>query len=344
MITKPPFRAEHVGSLLRPTELKSAFVQFNKGQVDRTRYEAVLERAITRAVEKQERAGFKSITDGEFGRGSWFGFFFERMRGFRLEPSAFKFKDALGRQFEWPTCYACERIKRQGGITADEFRRVRKLTRATPKVTMPSPTAFHFFRLSEAVDPQVYPDMDVYWQDLIDVYRAELSDLAALGCTYVQLDEVPLAMLCDPLVRDQVQSMGDQPDALISRYISVIEKAIEGAPSTMTFGLHLCRGNFRGRWMAAGGYEPLAERLFDMARMDAFFLEYDSERAGDFSPLRFIPQAKSVVLGLISTKSSQLEDAKSLKRRIEEAARYMPFEQLALSLNAGLHRWQEETP
>ena len=204
MATNPPFRAEHVGSLLRPPELKEAFSKFNKGQLDREKYEAVLTEAIARAVKMQEGVGLKSITDGEFGRGSWFGFFFERMGGFRLEPSAFKFKDADGRQFEWPTCYACERIKRHGGIATGEYERLRRLTTQTPKVTLPSPSAFHFFRLSKAVDPAVYPDIEEYWKDLIEVYRAEIADLAAIGCRYIQLDEVPLAMLCDPLIQEQV--------------------------------------------------------------------------------------------------------------------------------------------
>lgn len=335
MSINPPFRAEHVGSLLRPPVLKEAFTKRTKGEISEEAYETTLTDAISRAVKMQESVGLKSITDGEFGRGSWFGFFFERMSGFRLEPSAFKFKDGRGQSFEWPTCYACERIKRHGGITTDEYLRLRKLTRETPKVTMPSPSAFHFFRLNAAVDPNVYPDPEQYWEDLIAVYRDEISDLAALGCTYIQLDEVPLAMLCDTSIQDQVRGMGSDPQALISRYVDVLERILSVAPSTMTVGIHLCRGNFRSRWMAEGGYEPIAERLFNAPKIDAFFLEYDSGRAGDFSPLRFVPKSKVVVLGLISSKTAALESVTAIKARIEEAAKFVPLDQLSLSPQCG---------
>jgi 5-methyltetrahydropteroyltriglutamate--homocysteine methyltransferase len=335
MSINPPFRAEHVGSLLRPTALKDAFTKRSKGLIGEDAYEQVLTDAITKAVKMQEEVGLRSITDGEFGRGSWFGFFFERMSGFRLEPSAFKFKDGQGHSFEWPTCYACERIKRHGGITTDEYLRLRKLTSQTPKVTMPSPSAFHFFRLNAAADPKVYPDVEQYWEELIEVYRAEIADLAKIGCTYVQLDEVPLAMLCDPSIQEQVRGMGGDPQALIARYVDVLERILSVAPETMTFGIHLCRGNFRSRWMAEGGYEPIAEKLFNAPKIDAFFLEYDSERAGDFKPLRFVPKGKTVVLGLISSKTAALEPAADIKKRIDEAAKLVPLDQLSLSPQCG---------
>ncbi len=335
MSINPPFRAEHVGSLLRPPALKDAFIKRSKGEISEDVYEQILTDAIARAVTMQEDVGLHSITDGEFGRGSWFGFFFERMSGFRLEPSAFKFKDGRGHSFEWPTCYAYERIKRHGGVTTDEYLRLRKLTRETPKVTMPSPSAFHFFRLNAAVDPKVYPDAEQYWEDLVEVYRSEIADLAALGCTYIQLDEVPLAMLCDPSIQEQVSGMGGDPQALISRYVDVLERILSGAPSSMTVGIHLCRGNFRSRWMAEGGYEPIAERLFNAPKINAFFLEYDSERAGDFSPLRFVPKNKVVVLGLISSKTAALEPVADLRKRIEEATKFTPLDQLALSPQCG---------
>lgn len=335
MSINPPFRAEHVGSLLRPPILKEAFIKRSKGELTDSDYETTLSEAISHAVKMQEDVGLRSITDGEFGRGSWFGFFFERMSGFRLEPSAFKFKDGNGKSFEWPTCYACERIQRHGGITTDEYLRLRKLTRQTPKVTMPSPSAFHFFRLNAAVDPKVYPDPEQYWQDLIEVYRTEIADLAALGCSYIQLDEVPLAMLCDPSIQEQVRGMGGDPKALIARYVDVLERILSAAPDSMTVGIHLCRGNFRSRWMAAGGYEPVAERLFNAPSIDAFFLEYDSERAGDFSPLRFVPKNKVVVLGLISSKTAALEPPADIKKRIEEATKFVPLDQLSLSPQCG---------
>jgi 5-methyltetrahydropteroyltriglutamate--homocysteine methyltransferase len=331
----PPFRAEHVGSLLRPAALKQAFSRHRDGALDAAGYERALTDAVRHAVALQEEAGLQAITDGEFGRSSWFGFFFERMDGFRLEPSAFSFRDEQGGTYDWSTCMACARMHRHGGITTGEYQRLRALTRRTPKVTMPSPSAFHFFRFHAPADPAVYPEIERYWDDLVAVYRAEIADLGRLGCRYVQLDEVPLAMLCDPTIRDQVRSMGADPDALLGTYVSVLQRVLADRPAGMTLGMHLCRGNFRSRWMAAGGYEPVAERLFNEVPVDVFFLEYDSPRAGDFSPLRLVPRSKHVVLGLVSSKTAALEAEDSLRRRIDEASRFVPLERLALSPQCG---------
>ena len=335
MPVQPPFRAEHVGSLLRPAALKRSFQQYREGRLGAADYEAALTDAIRGAVRTQEHAGLQSITDGEFGRNSWFGFFFERMDGFRLEPSAFKFRDGEGGSYEWPTCYACARMQRHGPIAVDEHRRLASLTRRTPKMTLPSPSAFHFFRFNSPADPAVYPDADDYWNDLVEVYRAEIAALRDAGCRYLQLDEVPLAMLCDPLIREQVKALGGDPQALVAKYIEVLQRILAGRPPGMTVGMHLCRGNFRSRWMASGGYEPVAERVFNDTPVDAYFLEYDSERAGDFSPLRWLPAGKRVVLGLVSSKSAALEPADELRRRIDEAARHVPMERLALSPQCG---------
>ena len=334
-MANPPFRAEHIGSLLRPASLKRAFQQFRDGRLGAADYEAALTEAIHGAVRTQEDAGLQSITDGEFGRNSWFGFFFERMDGFRLEPSAFKFRDAQGGSYEWPTCFACERMQRRGAIAVDEQRRLASLTRRTPKMTLPSPSAFHFFRFHAPADRAVYPDDDTYWDDLVGVYRAEIAALGEAGCRYLQLDEVPLAMLCDPLIREQVKGLGGDPQALVAKYIEVLQRILAGRPAGMTIAMHLCRGNFRSRWMASGGYEPVAERLFNDTPVDAYFLEYDSERAGDFSPLRWLPAGKQVVLGLISSKNAALESADELRRRIDEAAQHVPTERLALSPQCG---------
>ena len=332
---KPPFRAEHVGSLLRPADVKSAFNLHQGGKMSPAAYEQVLSRAVRHAVQLQENAGLQSITDGEFGRSSWFGFFFERMDGFRLEPSAFKFKDDRGGTYEWPTCMACAPMVRRGSITGEEYSRLKGLTGRTVKMTMPAPSAFHFFRFQAPVDPAVYPDIAVYWDELVAVYKAELAELARLGCTYVQFDEVPLAMLCDPTIRSQVADMGGDADALVDTYIRALQRILAEKPPGMTIGLHLCRGNFRSRWMAAGGYEPVAERLFNEVPVDVYFLEYDSPRAGDFSPLRHVPRAKNVVLGLVSSKTARLEDEGMLKRRLDEAAKILPLDQLALSPQCG---------
>jgi 5-methyltetrahydropteroyltriglutamate--homocysteine methyltransferase len=330
----PRFRADHVGSLLRPAALKDAFRDFGKGTLPEADYQIALEDAIKGAIAMQENAGLRSMTDGEFERGSWFGFFFARMDGFKLEPSAFKFRDATGAQYEWPTCVACARIHRKGSITGHEYQRLRRLTRNTPKITMPSPSAFHFFRYTQPADPTVYPDIDAYWDDLVAVYRAEIAELVQLGCDNIQLDEVPLAMLCDSDVRDQVKSMGGDPWELVSRYTDVLNRVLENQPANATYALHLCRGNFRNRWMAAGGYEPIAERLFN-TRVNSFFLEFDSERAGDFSPLGFVPKDKSVVLGLISTKQPELESKDALRKRLDAASRFVPLERLAISPQCG---------
>ena len=298
-------------------------------------YEAALSEAIRGAVRMQEDAGLQPITDGEFGRSSWFGFFIERMDGFRFEPAAFKFRDEQGSAFEWQTCYACARMRRREAIAMREQQRLASLTRRTPKMTLPAPSAFHFFRFHAPADRAVYPDETLYWNDLVGVYRAEIAALGAAGCRYLQLDEVQLATLCDPLIREQVKNLGGDPQALVATYLDALNRILAGRPEGMTIGMHLCRGNFRGRWMASGGYGPVAEQLFNEAPVDAFFLEYDSERAGDFSPLRLVPAGKRVVLGLVSTKRPGLESPDELRRRIEEAARYVPLDRLALSPQCG---------
>jgi 5-methyltetrahydropteroyltriglutamate--homocysteine methyltransferase len=331
----PPFRAEHIGSLLRPAALKQAHKELREGRLDAAGYESALTDAIRAAVRLQEEAGLEVITDGEFGRNSWFGFFFERMDGFRLETAAFQFRDAEGGRFEWPTCFACARMVRHSPIAVDEQRRLARLTRRTPKMTLPTPSAFHFFRFQAAADRAIYPDEDRYWEDLVAVYRAEIAALGAAGCRYLQLDEVPLAMLCDPSIREQVRALGGDPARLTATYIEVLKRILAARPPGMTVGIHLCRGNFRSRWMASGGYEPVAERLFNDAPVDAFFLEYDSERAGDFSPLRHLPKGRHAVLGMVSSKSAALESPEALCRRLDEAARFVPMERLALSPQCG---------
>jgi 5-methyltetrahydropteroyltriglutamate--homocysteine methyltransferase len=333
---QPPFRAEVIGSLLRPRRLKDAGWALQQGSMRPAEYAAVLEQEITRVVARQEDIGLPVVTDGELARSSWFGFFFEGLDGFRLEPSHFKFKDAHGCAFEWPTCVAEGRIRRRGPVMPGEFERANAhVRRALVKATMPAPSAFHFFRLAKAVDPRAYPDISLYFDDLVAVFRTELAELANAGCSYVQLDEVPIAMLCDPDVRAQAVAQGGDPEALLDTYLSLLQRIAGDRPAGMTLGMHLCRGNFRGRWMAAGGYEAVAEKLFHQAPVDVFFLEYDSDRAGDFQPLRFMPSEKHAVLGLVSSKVAQLEDQHVLLRRIEEAARALPLDRLGLSTQCG---------
>ncbi len=331
----PPFRAEHVGSLLRPRQLKEAARAYRKGEIPESAYQDTLDQEIERAVRLQESVGLRSITDGEFSRSSWFGFFFERLDGFTLEPALFEFHDDGGHDHRWTTCYARSKMRREQPICVEDFERIRRLTRQTPKACMPSPSALHFFRGDKCRDDTVYPDIEEWWQDLAGIYRAEISALAEAGCRYLQLDEVPLAMLCDSDIKGQIEAMGADADELLGRYIDITNEILEARAKDMTVGMHLCRGNFRSRWMAQGGYEPVAERLFNDIDVDAFFLEYDSPRAGDFRPLRHVAADKTVVLGLITSKTAELEDKDELKRRIDEAARYVPLERLAVSPQCG---------
>jgi 5-methyltetrahydropteroyltriglutamate--homocysteine methyltransferase len=331
----PPFRAEHIGSMLRPRALKDAHRALSSGTSTEAEFDAVRDQSMIDAIRLQEEAGMQSITDGEFRRASWFSAFFEALEGFSHAESLFQFRDAEGGRHSWTTCCATAPIRRTGGITTGEFDFIRAHTDRTPKVTMPTPSALHFFRGKDCVDAAIYPDLDKFWNDVVTVFRAEIADLVARGATYLQLDEVPLAMLCDPLVRDQARAQGEDPEALIETYIDVLNRALEDRPADMRVGIHLCRGNFRGRWMAEGGYEPVAERLFNHLAVDAFFLEFDNPRSGDFSPLRLVPADKTVVLGLVSSKSAELEAVEDLRRRIDAAATHVPLDRLCLSPQCG---------
>jgi 5-methyltetrahydropteroyltriglutamate--homocysteine methyltransferase len=327
-----PFRAEHVGSLLRPRALTNAFRARREGQIDDQGLEAVMADSIREAVALQEAVGLQSITDGEFRRGSWFLGFVDAVDGLTVKESLFAFG---GDHAQWSCPYCEAKVRRTRGVTTDEFKFVRDATRGTPKITMPSPTAMHFWRGKDTVDAKVYPDVEQFFADLAVVYQQELKALADLGCTYVQLDEVPIAMLCDEKVREKLRAQAIDPDALLRRYVKLINQALAGRPAGMTLGMHLCRGNYKGQWMAEGGYDPIAEMLFNGIDVDVFFLEYDSPRAGDFAPLRHVPKSKSVVLGLITTKTPESPSADALKRRIGEAAKFMPLDRLALSPQCG---------
>ena len=334
---KPPFRAEVIGSLLRPRALKDAGRAVQEGRLSADEYEAMLDAEIARVIARQEDIGLKVVTDGEFGRSSWFGFFFEGLDGFRLAPSHFKFKDAEGpglrvADVRGREAHHAARTHRAQGVPAGQPPRD---ARRVVKATMPAPSAFHFFRLAKAVDPCGLPRRRRYFDDLVAIYRTEVSELAQAGCRYLQLDEVPVAMLCDEDVRRQAAAEGGEPGALLDTYLGLIERILADRPPGMTTGMHLCRGNFRSRWMASGGYEPVADKLFNLAPVDAFFLEYDSARAGDFRPLRFVPKGKRVVLGLVSSKTAELESQDALLRRIEDAARFCPLDQLSLSAQCG---------
>jgi 5-methyltetrahydropteroyltriglutamate--homocysteine methyltransferase len=329
----PPFRADHVGSLLRPQALKDAFRDIRNGAIGKDQYTEILERSIREAVALQEDAGLQSITDGEFRRGSWFLGFVDAVEGLTTRDAAFEFHG--GDQAKFQSAYVEAKLRRVRGIATDEFAFLRTVTKRTPKVTLPAPSLVHLLRGDATVSREAYPDMDEFWADLVAVYKEEIADLAHLGCTYVQLDEVPCAMLCDPAVRASLATAGTDPQSLLDAYIAAANAVVAARPAGMTIAMHLCRGNYKGQWMAEGGYEPVAEKLFNCIAVDALFLEYDTERAGGFEPLRFMPSNKTVVLGLVSTKTPDLEPVDGLMRRIEEASRYVPLERLCISPQCG---------
>ncbi len=332
MSHRPPFRAEHVGSLLRPRALKDAFGAFSRGEIGRAALDQSLDTAVLDVIRLQEECGLQVITDGEFRRGSWFLGFVDAVAGLTTAPSTIDFK---GAHAAWQCPYADRRLERVRGIATDEFEFVRTHTDRTPKVTLPSPTAMHFWRGNECYAPGVYRDVETYFADLARIYRQELVELEALGCVYVQIDEVPIAMLCDPEIRAAVAARGDDPDALLRRYIALVNEALADRPGNMVIGMHLCRGNYKGQWMASGGYDPVADLLFGGLDIDAFFLEYDSDRAGGFEPLAELDGDKVAVLGLITSKTPDNPSIDDLKRRIEEASAYVPMERLALSPQCG---------
>jgi 5-methyltetrahydropteroyltriglutamate--homocysteine methyltransferase len=331
---QPPFRAEHVGSLLRPPELLEARAAFDQGRISAEELRAVEDRHILEAIQFQERVGLQSITDGEFRRGIYFGHFPAAVEGFTWMEARDTFINAQGGQLRYRTPVVTGRLRRARGIATEEYRFVAKHTRRTPKVTLPSPCSQHYFRWREGVSDRDY-DLETFFADVIRVYREELAALGALGARYVQLDDVSFGMLSDERHREEFRGRGYDPEGMVDRYVELVNQAIAERPRGMVVGLHICRGNNQGRWLAEGSYDALAERVFGGLEVDALFLEYDSPRAGDFAPLRFVPRERRVVLGLVSTKTAELESEDRLLRAIEEAGRYFPIERLALSPQCG---------
>ncbi len=332
---RPPFRADHVGSLLRPPFLRQAFRQPAAGEIADDAFVALQDGCIRDAVALQEQVGLQVVTDGEFRRGSYWGRFVERTEGFEIRPASFKFRDDTGHEVTFTAPYAKAKTARRRPLAVDEFTFLRGVTKVTAKITLPAPSTMHFYRFDEFADPAVYGDAETFFADLAQVYREEIAALAAAGCSYIQLDEVALALLCDPAICNQVKSMGGDPQRLVEMYIAAINHALAECPGTVALGLHMCRGNFKGHYLGAGSYECVAEQLFTKANVNHFLLEYDTARAGDFAPLRFVPKTKGVVLGLISTKNPNLEGFDALKRRTEDAARYIDFDRLAIGPQCG---------
>ncbi len=331
----PPFRADHIGSLLRPKELTQAFRDRNAGRIGAAEFGAIQDKAIREIVAWQEKLGLKVVTDGEFRRASYWGHWIDAIDGLTVAEAQFKFRDETGTEQAF-ICAACDgKLKKTGPISTEEFKFLKSIATAEPKITMPGPSTFHFWRGKKGLVGSPYKTAEAFFADLTAIYRQEIADLAALGCRYVQLDEVALIMLGDPEIRAKLVALGEDPDAMTALYIQAINDAVRGRPAGVTTALHICRGNYKGRWMSEGGYETIAARVFREVDVDAFCLEYDSPRAGDFAPLAEVPKGKKVVLGLVSSKVPTLESADGLVKRIEEAARFVPKEHLCLSPQCG---------
>jgi len=334
----PPFRADHVGSLLRPAELRNARTKADRGEITPAELRMAEDAAIRDAVALQERAGLHSITDGEFRRGHYLVDFMSALDG--IVPThtsyALSFRGDDGATGETRSMLSVNgKVRRSRPIMLDAFRFLKSATSCTPKVCIPSPTWVHMRGGSKTVSATAYPDVEEFWNDIVRAFHEEIKDLAAAGCSYLQLDEISFAFLCDQNIRDRISADGLDSDRLICEYARVVDRIAAGAPEGMTVTVHTCRGNFQSMWMAEGSYDRVAEAAFVQPSVDGYFLEYDTERAGGFEPLRHIPRNKRVVLGVVSSKKPELENKDDLKRRIDEAAKYFPLEQLCLSPQCG---------
>ena len=332
---RPLFRADHVGSLLRPSAVRAGFRQLNEGQITADEYRQVQDEAIGHVVKLQEEAGLKSITDGEFRRASYWSHFVEAVDGLTVKPAVYVFRDEHDHEQSFLAPHVNGRVQRTRPISGHEFDFLQATTSQTPKLTLPSPPTMHFWRGREAIEPGVYESRVAYFADLAQVYQAEIADLAARGATYLQIDEVPLAMLCDPQVRGVVQATDDDPAQLIDDYVNLLNEAVAQRPSHLTIAMHLCRGNYKAHWLSTGGYDFIAGRLFNEINVDVYFLEYDTPRAGDFTPLQHVPSHKGIVLGLVSSKTPALETADSLRRRLDEASQFIDLSQVGISPQCG---------
>jgi len=341
--TSPPFRADHVGSLLRTAALKAAREKRKNGELSEQALTEIEDREIEAVIRKQEEVGLQSITDGEYRRVSWNYDFLERLDNVESYVGERKIRfAATGPQ---PRPILLRVIGKLGGYKPhpmiEHFKFLKAHTRHTPKVTIPSPSSLHFRYGRDAVPESIYPSMDDFYRDLGQSYRKAVRAFAEAGCRYLQLDEVNFAYLCDPALRNVIADRGEDPAALPAIYADMINAAISDIPPDMTITMHLCRGNFRSSFVASGGYEPVAETLFETINVHGYFMEYDTERAGGFEPLRFVPKNKTVVLGLVTTKSGTLEDRDAIKRRIEQAQKYIDLDQLCLSPQCGFASTEE---
>jgi 5-methyltetrahydropteroyltriglutamate--homocysteine methyltransferase len=334
---KPPFRADHVGSLLRTSAVKENRLRWKKGEISAEELREIENIGIAETVKKLESTGMKSITDGEFRRDYFHLDFLKELAGVSVtggidaNPNAKVAEDG----FTPPKLSVTGKLQHVKDIQVADYQFLKSVVGQTPKVSIPSPTMVHFRGGRKSIDINSYPNMDLFFHDLANAYKQEIDHLYNEGLRYLQLDDTNLAYLCDPKMRAAAVERGEDPNELPRTYAALINSVIDNRPSDLTVGIHLCRGNYRSTWFAEGGYEPVAEILFNSINVDAYFLEYDDERSGDFAPLRFVPKDKMVVLGIISSKLKELEKVDDMAKRIDEAAKYMPLEQMCVSPQCG---------
>ncbi|MGO4721921.1 MULTISPECIES: 5-methyltetrahydropteroyltriglutamate--homocysteine S-methyltransferase [unclassified Inquilinus] len=336
----PPFRADMVGSLLRTAPLKAAREQHERGAISAGELRAVEDQEIRTLVRKQEEIGLQAVTDGEFRRAFWHYDFLEHLdgvEGFWMDHGV----QFQGAQLKPKGIRVTGKLGFSGHPMLDHFRFLKAATSRVPKMTIPSPSMLHYRGGRQVIDPAVYPDMEEFYADLGRAYATAVAAFAAEGCRYLQLDDVSFAYLCDPEQRRMLAERGDDPVKQPEIYAGMLNAAIANRPADMVISMHLCRGNFRSTFIASGGYEPVAERLFNQIGADAYFMEWDTERAGGFEPLRFLPKGKTVVLGLVTSKTGTLERKDDIRRRIDEAAKFVDLDQLALSPQCGFASTEE---
>jgi 5-methyltetrahydropteroyltriglutamate--homocysteine methyltransferase len=335
---KLPFRAEHIGSLLRPTDLLEQRSRFTREEISQDELTAAENAAIVNAVALQERLGLRFVTDGEFRRRSYHSYFYQQLGDLRIDTiagSAAKGAQNGGGRGSQPVAVIKSRVRWSHPINVDDFNFLKTRTRLLPKITIPGPCALHFRGGDEAVLAHAYRDVEQFWDDTIEAFTQELKALEQAGCSYVQIDETAFAKFGDPDVQAALAARGDDWSKLIDTYIGITNRMLRAAPNSLHIGMHLCRGNRGGHWHAEGSYEEVADRLFNVLEIPFYFLEYDSPRAGNFTPLRFVPKHKSVVLGLISTKTPSLENKVAMRARVEDASRHVSLDRLAVSPQCG---------
>lgn len=332
---QPPVRADHIGSLLRPRKLRDAFRKHAAKEMSDADFRAAQDEAIREVVKLQEACGLQVVTDGEFRRISYWEKFVRLTQGLVIKDAVFKFHDEHGHESDFTAPYVNGKVSRKEPITSDEHGFLKSCSSRMGKITMPSPSTMHFYRFTDWGDGKAYADAATFFVDMGKVYQQEIAELAAAGCRYVQLDEVAIAILCDPAAREKVKKAGGNPDQLVDLYIEGINQAVKNKPAGVTVGVHVCRGNYKGMYLSEGGYDSVGERFFGRSNVNHFLLEFDTPRAGGFDPLRFVPKDKGVVLGLVSSKTPVLEKKDALARRAEEAMRFVDGSRLAISPQCG---------